>query len=84
MCSEQWGKIPVAMVGLKNPIGDLLGRGGKKTGGVKMQRIWGCADLRAYEENLHTETPRQRRDIEGGSSEWKELIQGNDAFLHTD
>ena len=27
MCSEQSGKIPVGMAGLKNPIGDLLGRG---------------------------------------------------------
>ena len=39
MCSEQWGKIPVGMAGLKNPIGDPLGRGCNKSGGVKMHRV---------------------------------------------
>ena len=61
MCSEQWEKIPVGMAGLKNPAGDLLGRGGKKSGGVKMQRVWECVDLRAYEENLHAETEERHR-----------------------
>ena len=45
MCSEQRGKIPVRMAGLKNPIGDLLGREGKKSSRVKMHRVLGCADL---------------------------------------
>ena len=34
LCSEQLGKIPVGRAGLTNPIGDPLGRGGKKSGGV--------------------------------------------------
>ena len=34
------------MAGLKNPIGNPLLRGGKKSGGVKMHRVWGCADLK--------------------------------------
>ena len=34
-------KRALSMAGLKNPIGDLLGRlrGGKKSGGVKMHRV---------------------------------------------
>ena len=47
---EQWGKISVGIAGLKNPIADTLGRGGKKSGGVKMHRVWGCAP---YDEILH-------------------------------
>ena len=34
-----------------------------------------------YENNLHAEA---RRDVVGGSSERRGLIQGNDAFLDTE
>ena len=32
-------KRALRMAGLKNPIGDLLGRGSEKSGGVKMHRV---------------------------------------------
>ena len=67
MCSEQWGKIPVGMAGFKNPIGDPLGRGGRKSGGVKMHRVWGCADLRG-------EAPRRG----GGQTSLEEAVRGED------
>ena len=47
MCNEQCGKIPVGMAGLKNPIGDLLGRVGK--------RCTAFEGAQTYEENLHVE-----------------------------
>ena len=40
------------MAGLKNPIGNPLERGGKKSGGLKMDRV---------EENLHAEAEERRR-----------------------
>ena len=58
------------MAGLKNPIGDLLGRlrGGKKSGGAKMHRVRGCADLQG-------EPPRRGggEHVVGGSSERRGL-----------
>ena len=41
------------MAGLKNPVVDFLGRGGKKSGGVKMHRVFYGAQT--YEENLYAE-----------------------------
>ena len=46
------------MAGLKNPIGDPLQRGGKKSGGVRIHRSEGA---QTYEENLHAEAEEERR-----------------------
>ena len=47
---------------------------------------WGkdAACLRVRRRTRRTSTPRRRRDVVGGSSERKGLIQGNDAFLDTE
>ena len=63
---------------MKNPIGDPLGRGGEKSGWVRCTVFEGA---QTKEDNLHAEA---RRDVVGGSSERRGLIQGNDAFLDTE
>ena len=40
--------------------------------------------LRVRRPSRRTSTPRQRRDVIGGSSDWRGLIQGNDAFLDSE
>ena len=55
------------MYKLKRSIGDLLGRGGKNSGGVKMHRVWRCADLQG-------ESPRRG----GGETSWEEGVRGED------
>ena len=67
------------MGGLRNPIGDPLGRGGKKSGGGK-----DAPCLRVRRPTRRTSTPRRRRDVMGGSSERRGLIHGNDAFLDSE
>ena len=71
-----WGKIPVGMAGLKNPIDD-----------PPIEEVgWGkdAPCLRVRRPTRRTSTPRGRRDVVGGSSERRGLIHANDAFLDTE
>ena len=72
-------KRALRMAGLKKPFGDLLGRRGKKSSGVN-----DAPCLRVRRPTRRTSTPRRRRDVVGGSSERRGLIQAIEAFLDTE
>ena len=55
--------------------------------GKRRQEVgWGkdAPCLRVRRPAKTTSTPRRRRDVVGGSSDRRGLIQGNDAFLDTE